>query len=126
MLSKLLAVSSAAAELGYPTEVPLADAELTALIGFSVVFLGITFLILIVWAVGKIMNKTPKSAEKPAKTAEKPIKPAPAANLSSQVSAAETDGVSEETVAVITAAIMAYYNQNNPKCEFTVKRIKRI
>ena len=125
MLSKLLAVSSAAAALGYPKEVPLADAALTALIGFSVVFLGITFLILIVWAVGKIMNKTPKSAEKPAKTAEKPIKPAPAANLSSQVSAAETDGVSEETVAVITAAIMAYYNQNNPKCEFTVKRIKR-
>ena len=34
--------------------------------------------------------------------------------------------VDEETVAMIMAAIMAYYQTNNPKCEFTVKRIKRI
>ena len=36
------------------------------------------------------------------------------------------DAVSEETIAVITAAIMAYYEKNNPKCEVTVKRIKKI
>jgi methionyl-tRNA synthetase len=34
--------------------------------------------------------------------------------------------VDEETVAIITAAIMAYYQKNNPKCEFTVRRIKKI
>ena len=37
-----------------------------------------------------------------------------------------SDEITEETVAIITAAIMAYYEKNNPKCEFTVKRIKRI
>ena len=34
--------------------------------------------------------------------------------------------IDEETVAVITATIMAYYEQVNPKCEFVVRRIKRI
>jgi trk system potassium uptake protein TrkH len=41
-------------------------------------------------------------------------------------SSASSDELDEETVAVIMAALMAYYQTNNPKCEFTVKRIKRI
>ena len=38
----------------------------------------------------------------------------------------DEENVSEETVAVITAALMAYYQKSNPKCEFTVRRIKRL
>ena len=38
----------------------------------------------------------------------------------------ESEEIDEETVAVITAAIMAYYEVNYPKCEFTVRRIKKI
>jgi hypothetical protein len=34
--------------------------------------------------------------------------------------------LSDEVVAVITAAIAAYYQKENKKCEFTVKRIKRV
>ena len=96
------------------------EAALYALLGFLVVFAGIAFLILVVWLVGKVMAKTTgKSKAKPQpKAVEKPQEQ-PVAKM-------EGDEISEETVAVITAAIMAYYQQNNPKCEFTVKRIKRI
>ena len=98
----------------------IGEAALYALLGFLVVFVGIAFLIFVVWGVGKIMTKnTNKTKAKPQpKVAEKtPVNP---------VVNKESDEISEETVAVITAAIMAYYQQNNPKCEFTVKRIKRI
>ena len=88
------------------------EAALYALLGFLVVFAGIIFLIFVVWLVGKIMAKMNGKAK--AKPQEQPV------------AKMESDEIPEETVAVITAAIMAYYQQNNPKCEFTVKRIKRI
>ncbi len=94
-------------------EVPIGEAALYALLGFSIVFLGIAFLILVVWAVGKLMNKTPRPKEK-----EESVSP--------MIVEEKSEDLTEETIAVITAAIMAYYQQNNPKCEFTVKRIKRI
>ncbi len=94
--------------------VPISEAALLALLGFLTVFLGIAFLILIVWLVGKIMVRATKP--KVVKQVE-----APAAPIEASV-----DEVSEETVAVITAAIMAYYERTNRKCEFTVKRIKRL
>ena len=96
------------------------EATLYALLGFLVVFAGIAFLILVVWLVGKVMAKTTgKAKAKPQpKAVEKPQE--------QPVVKMDSDEIPEETVAVITAAIMAYYQQNNPKCEFTVKRIKRI
>lgn len=105
---------------GRMVEIP--EALLYALIGFLVVFAGISLLIAVVWAVGKIMSTInpmaqPKKIE--AKTEAKPKQAQVAPVVSS-------DEVDEETVAVITAALMAYYQTNNPKCGFTVKRIKRI
>lgn len=128
MIDKLLAVAPEIAAQGFPREIGIGDAALTALIGFMVVFFGISFLIFIVWAVGQVISKTQKSSkkqEKPAKTVKEPVKAA--TPVKQPVTAELTDNgqISEETVAVITAAIMAYYKQNNPKCEFTVKRIKR-
>ena len=100
---------------GRVVEVP--EALLYALIGFLVVFAGIALLIAVVWAVGKIMSAT-NVASQPKKVEENPKQVvAPVAN---------SDDVDEETVAVITAALMAYYQTTNPKCGFTVKRIKRI
>ena len=102
----------------------IGEASLYALIGFSVVFVGILFLILVVWGTGKIISafegKTASTKKKTkqsvkAETVEQPT-----------VQPTETDEISEETIAIITAAIMAYYQENNPKCEFTLKRIKRI
>ena len=102
------------------------EASLYALIGFAIVFLGLIFLILIVWLVGKLISTFEGKEKKVKKTKRKEVKieaVTPTENLTSNT---ETKEVDEETLAIITAAIMAYYQKNNPKCEFTVKRIKRI
>ena len=100
----------------------IGEAALYALLGFLVVFAGIIFLIFVVWLVGKIMTKTTgKTVEKPQPKVKEKVKP-----QEKPVLKTEDDELSEEAVIIITAAIMAYYEQNNPKCEFTVKRIKRI
>ncbi len=98
-------------------EVPVGEAALYALLGFLIVFLGISFLILVVWLVGKVMGKTAGRATKVSKPKEVEEK---------AVSVEKEEEITEETLAVITAALMAYYEQANVKCEFTVKRIKRI
>ena len=95
------------------------EAAIYALIGFAVVFLGITFLIFIVWLVGKIMAKTTNIKASPKKV-ETPKVVAPTQSTE------DSDEVSDETVAVIMATLMAYYEKNNSKCEFVVKRIKRL
>ena len=101
--------------------VSISEAALYAILGYAIVFLGIAFLILVVWLVGRLMTKkgnAPKTEKKVESIKETAQAAAPIAG--------ETEEISEETVAVITAAIMAYYQQTKPKCEFTVKRIKRI
>ena len=100
------------------------EAALYALIGFAIVFAGLLFLILIVWGTGKIISAFENKGKKVKK--ETPVKETAAAPLESAPQSTATDEIDEETVAIITAAIMAYYQKNNPKCEFTVKRIKRI
>lgn len=88
-----------------------------ALIGFIVVFIGIALLVGIVWGVGKVL-----SVKAPAKKQEKSTPK----KESAQAAPAVNDDIDEETVAVITAALAAYYQTNNPSCGFVVKRIKRI
>lgn len=105
--------------------VSIGEAALYAALGFAVVFVGIIFLIFVVWLVGKIMNANTQKVEKPIK--EKPIKEEKEEKEESlAVADATEDELSDEEVIIITAALMAYYEKNNPKCEFTVKRIKRI
>ena len=99
--------------------VSISEASLYALIGFLVVFAGITFLILIVWLVGKMMSKSSKTTKQETKKVS--INETPAVP-----NATESEEISEETIAVIMAALTAYYQKNNPKCEFTLKRIKRM
>ena len=103
-------------------EVGIDESALYALLGFLVVFVGIAFLIFVVWLVGLLMAKTNvKTKEKKAEDVAETIN-----QTSKTASSSSDESVTDETVAVITAAIMAYYQKNNPKCEFTVKRIKRI
>lgn len=101
----------------------IGEATLYALIGFLTVIAGIAFLVFVVWLVGKIISKfsikNGKKTEKTEKTKKTEEKP-------SVVSMDSEEGISEETIAVIMAALTAYYQTNQPKCEFTVKRIKRI
>ena len=116
MLTNLL--TNATLPEGYQ-EVSIGTASLYALIGYLIVFAGIAFLIFIVWLVGKFMTK-PQPAVKNVKIDEK------VALDTSELDAGLDDEVDEETAAVIMAALMAYYETNYPKCEFTVKRIKRV
>ena len=94
--------------------VTISKSALYALLGFLVTFVGITLLIAIIWLVGKGMkgNAVPNSvsikANKPTIVKE------------------TVEYIDEETVAVIMAALTAYYQNENPKCEFRVKRIKRM
>ena len=92
------------------------ESALYAFLGYAVVFAGILFLIFVVWFVGKILTSTEK---------RKKAAPAPVKEIQ-PVTEASQDELSEETVAVIMAALAAYYEKENKKCEFTVKRIKRL
>jgi len=96
------------------TKANLGEAALYAVIGFAVVFLGIAFLVLVVWAVGKIFEGVDK-----AKAEKKPVPQEPSAVQST------TDEVDDETIAVISAAIAAYYQKQAVPCEFVIKKIKR-
>ncbi len=104
----------------YDYKPEISEVLLYALIGFLVVFMGIAFLVFMVWLVGELMKKAKnKASEKPTK----PVQELPKEKI--EISK-QSDEVDEETLAVIMAAIMAFYQANNPKCEFTVKRIKRV
>lgn len=91
-----------------------------AVFGFIFVFVGIVALILIFTLLGFVMKKINarpvkvKKAETPPRS-EEVVLPAEAEE--------ETD---EETVAIITAAIAAYYEGENVKCDFVVRRIRKV
>ncbi len=94
-----------------------------ALIGFLIVFVGIILIIAIIWLIGLLMRKTNNLAflTNIGKRKKKKSEEVEAPEM-----AAETDEVPDEVKAAIIAAIMAYYSEEKPKCEFKVKRIKRI
>lgn len=104
------------------------EAVIYALIGFLVVFVGIVIIIAIIWLVGLLMRKTNNLAfiteRKKANKAKDDRKEA----LSSVGNAqpAENSDVPDEIMAAIVAAIMAYYQEKEEKCQFKVKRIKRL
>ena len=85
-------------------------------LGIAVVFFGITVLIVVVWAMGKIFSATSKQKV----DADPKPKPAPV-----PVVEPVEEGVPDYVKVAIVAAIMAFYEQQNEKCEFTVKKIVR-
>ena len=98
------------------------EAALYALIGFIVVFVGIAIIIGIIWLVGLIMRKT-NNLEFLTKKRDKKVK-AEAAPIAE--AKADGDEVPDEVKAAIVAALMAYYAESEEKCQFTVKRIKKL
>ena len=87
----------------------------TFFLGMGVVFFGIAVLVLSIFVIGKILKAARKKKEEPAPTALAPDIP----------SATAEEEVPERLVAIITAAVYAYYEARNEKCEFTVKKIIR-
>ena len=103
----------------------IGEALIYALIGFVVVFLGIVLIIFIIWLIGLILRKTNNlaflnkfSIKNKRKNKGKVVE---------QTEIAEEDSeIPDEVKAAIIAAIMAYYDNEKPECEFVVRRIKRI
>ncbi len=129
MWNLLLDGSGTSLPEGYQ-KIGVGEALVDALLGFIVVFIGIAFLIGVIWLVGFCMRKATgtgdgaKGAASPVTEKEKAVtRPDQAVVLPA---AGAEEELSEEMVAVITAALMAYYAKETPKCEFTVKRIRKI
>ena len=101
----------------------IGEAALYALLGYFVVFMGIAFLIFVVWLVGQLISKM-EGGKKPQKQQKQA--PVEAASVQETPVSLMQEDVDEETVAVIMAALTAYYEKNYPKCEFTIKRIKKV
>ncbi|MDE6868839.1 MAG: OadG family protein [Clostridia bacterium] len=98
-----------------------AESLVYALIGFCVVLLGIVIIIFIIWLLGLILRKTDnlafltKRRKKPKKKIEETVR-----------ETVTEDGLTDEVRVAIIAAIMAYYSEEKPECEFKVRRIKRL
>ena len=95
---------------------PVGDGAFYAIFGLVFVILGIALLVGIFMGLGAVMKRVNERTKKKAA----PKQEAPAAPQQIE------DGVSPEVVAAITAALMAYYEEEQVKCDFVVKRIKRI
>lgn len=92
----------------------------TFVLGMLIVFGGMAVIVLVITVIGKIMIAT-KGKKSPAdkKPEQKAIEggvPAPVA----------TDEVSGDVIAVITAAVAAILNEEKPRAEFVVKKIKKL
>ncbi len=89
-----------------------------ALFGFVFVFAGILLLILFFTALGFVMKKIDgrKSKKKQKEEQETPKMPVPSAE----------EEIPPEVVAAITAAIAVCTEGERQKCDFVVRRIKRI
>lgn len=98
------------------------EAVVYALLGFAIVFAGIVIIIFIIWLVGLLMRKTNNFA-----FLGKLFKKKSKVNvLQESKDMVDADEIPDEVKAAIMAAIMAYYTNEQPKCEFKVKRIKRV
>ena len=110
MLNQLLAISGEIIEAGL----------LTFVLGMLVTFLGIAIIVVFVSIAGNIFNKTAK--EPKLKVEKKEIKV-------ESVKEVQDEEISDTVKAAIIAAISAYYftgEESKAKCDFVVKRIKRI
>lgn len=99
------------------------EALIYALIGFLVVFLGIVLIICVIWLIGFILRKTNNLAFLTKLKIKKPKNNDKPEAVLSDNSEGE---LPDEVKAAITAAIMAYYCEEKPKCEFIVRRINRL
>lgn len=85
-----------------------------AVFGLIFVILGISLLVVIFTVLGLVMKKVQSKSHAPKeKMAETTVKE-------------EDVGLKPEVVAAITAALTAYYEQENVKCDFVVRRIKKV
>lgn len=102
-----------------------AESIVYALIGFLVVVIGIVVIIFIIWLIGFILRKTNNLAFISNLKMKRKSKEQPTENTMQTLPVNDND-IPDEVKVAITVAIMAYYSEEKPQCEFKVKRIKRI
>jgi len=98
---------------------PIGEGAFFAGFGFVFVFAGIALLVVLFTLLGLVMKKI--NARKPRKKKVKGEKSVPA-----EESAKTEEEISPEVVAVITAAIAAVYEGEKVKCDFVVRRIRKL
>ena len=98
----------------------LGEPVIYAIIGFVVVFVGIIILIGIIWFIGFLLRKTDNFA------VFKRKKPEVVKQETESNESAQDDGITDAEKAAIVAALMAYYENEEGKCQFTVRRIKKL
>ncbi len=98
-------------------KVQLGEGAFYAIFGFVFVFAGIALLIAIFVLLGYIMKRV---NERKGKQAEENV-----SSVGNALPVAD-EGIPPETVAVIAAALAAYYEAAPQKCDFVVRRIKRL
>ncbi len=94
------------------------EAGFYAVLGYAFVFFGILLLIIVLTLLGKIIDKI-NGIKKEGIGVEEVQTTQPAVQT-------DMEKVDPQVVAVITAALMAYYQTEQPKCDFVVKRIRKI
>lgn len=90
----------------------------TFVLGMLIVFGGMAIIVLVVAVIGKIMVAVKK------KPADK--KPEQKAIESGAPATPAGDEVTDEVIAVITAAVAAILSEEKPHAEFVVKKIKKL
>lgn len=98
------------------------EALVYALIGFLVVFIGIVIIICVIWLIGFLLRKT-NNLEFLTKLGKRKKKQE---TVKQDLPTNSEEDVPDEVKAAIVAAIMTYYSEKKPECEFRVRRIKRI
>ncbi len=97
---------------------PLFTGSYTFVLGMLIIFLGIAIIVIFVSLAGKVFSVSKNNKKPIKKIEEKQVENNKIAN---------SNEISDEIKAVIVACISAYYFENkNSKCDFIVKKIKKI
>ena len=100
---------------------PVGDGAFYAAFGYVFVFLGIAILVFLFTILGIVMKKI--NARKPKKKRVR-AKDGEETAITSKIEVEEE--ISPEIVAVISAAIAAVYEGENVKCDFVVRKIRKL
>lgn len=96
------------------------------LTGISVVFLALVLLVFVIWLFGKIMDTVNAASQQKKQQAAAPAPKAAPAPPAPQVVEVASDGLSDDIVAAITAAVSAVLAEEGDGKIYEVKSIKRI
>ena len=102
------------------------EALVYALIGFLIVFAGIVIIILIIWLLGLVLSKTNILAFMRGGGANLNARRVETSEPAVRAGTDAPEDLPDDVKAAIVGAILAYYCEEKPQCEFKVKRIKRI